>query len=100
MGLYTYGYHITHEVAIQEPNSIRGYYASIAAARYAYLLLKNPTALPVSFNTAAIDDEPLKEIDLTETLRVDLNLTGNDSLRVQITERAATNDYQVTAIFS
>ena len=115
VGIYAYSEYIMREAGIGKVSSTRGYYCSVAGARYAYILLQNQTsATGFGFVTAAMNSE-------TKTLTIgpsstglghDLNLSGNDTLTITAQECTATgsnpdndpnwnlaNPYKVTADF-
>ncbi|MDO8536259.1 MAG: hypothetical protein Q7S30_04545 [Candidatus Omnitrophota bacterium] len=109
--MYTHGYHITREVAIQEPNSIRGYYAAIAGMRYANLLLKDPKA-NFGFDMAGPEDfdgeTATLTIDRSSALGSDIGLRDGDVVRIVVTEYNKNDppstpwpadNYQITSVF-
>ncbi len=108
--LYSISYYITNEVRVQEASSVRGYYTSMAALRYAYILLKDPVT-NFGFLTPAHNGEP-KTITVLKTspLGIDLRLGGNDALSITAVEGKSgvtdhdfpnrkDGEYKVTASF-
>ena len=102
VGIYAYSEHIVREARIGKTSSARGYYCSVAGARYAYILLQNPET-NFGFNKpgrTGFDGETYTfTIGPSSTgLGHDLNLSGNDTITITVTE--ATNNYQVVATFN
>lgn len=97
VGLYTYAYHVSKQIAIEEPVHNRKYYASIGATRYAYILLENPkvnlgpAAQYVTSGGITTDEHDGENVVLSITpsiagIGADLNLIGNDSITITILE--------------
>lgn len=104
VGVYSHACYLSKETAVRKPVSLRSYYAAIAAQRYVLILLKNPTAEPLSLQTAAFDGESVIR-DITDSLRQPLGLKTNEHITVTITEKGPgnqidTDSYEVRATFT
>lgn len=111
VGIYAYSGYIAREVRINKNSAARGYYYSVAGARYAQILLKDP-ATNFGFSTTAFNGEA-KTVTVTGsaagTLGADLNFSGNDTLTIKASEYNAgdpsstpweVNSYQVETSFT
>lgn len=105
VGVYNHAYYISKEAHVQKPVSLRGYYAAIAAERYAAILMKNPQA---NFGFDAEFNGETVTIGLPEALRQDLCLRSSEDLAITVTEYNSTspqetpwapNTYEVRATF-
>lgn len=97
IGVYSHAYYLSKEAQIQKPASLRGYYAAIAAERYAAILLKNPTAEPLAFTDEAFNGES-RSVPIPSELKQALELKDNESLTVTVTEVA--DNYEIDASFT
>lgn len=118
LGMYTYAYHVSKQIAIQEPAHNRKYYAAIGGARYAYILLDNPTvnlsSTAQDVTSGGITTPAHNGETVTLTIRPtsanigpDLNLSGTDTITITITEYNdpvstpwAENNYMVVTTFN
>ena len=116
VGVYSYSGYIVREVRIDKRAAARGYYYAVAGARYAQILLKDPTNVTKfgfdGTGHAGFDGE-VKTITVSGnaagTLGADLNFSGNDTLTIKATEYNASNpsstpwavnSYQVETTFT
>jgi len=70
IGMYAQAVYSTKEVRVDEVGQTRGYYAGVAALRYASILLRDPVAL--------FGDEPDPGDSVTRSLWNDYNTVARD----------------------
>ena len=104
IGLYAACYYISKEIAIDEPNYIRGYYAALAGARYAYILLRDPTSVTgFHFDTTWSAGESrtlyIHSDQNHGAFKNNIGLRDNDALIITATERSD-GQYDVASTFS
>ena len=112
IGIYAYSGYIAREVRIDKRTATRSYYYSVAGARYAQILLKDPMAAGgFGFSSEAFDGEE-KSVAITGnaagTLGGDLGFSGADTLTITATEYTAgppassweANSYEVKTLFT
>jgi len=102
VALYTYAFHVARESGIQDPASARSYYAAIAAARYASILLASPTtnlasnSLYVTSGGITTDAHNGEFVIMTilpgSPLGLDLNMPSNNSITIRIDEFNGTGE--------
>jgi hypothetical protein len=113
IGIYSYSEYIVHEVRTEKKAAAKSYYCAVAGARYAQIVLKNPTDVTrFGFTDTAFNGEIGTMIitgHAAGTLGADLNFSGNDTLTITATEyNTATpaltpwevNNYQVETVFT
>jgi len=78
IGIYANGYFVTREIRVDEVSYVRGYFLSVAALRYAYIRLQDPSSLTFTNHVATLNDAGYT------TFKTNIGLSGNENLVVTI----------------